>query len=81
LFAELDEYIHESAAVRHMIEVTMNYRSNYYARRIAGLLREAAEPTTFFVTVGASHIIRTSNYQYNIVNFLEEMGFEVEALF
>ena len=81
LFAELDEAIHESASVRHMIEMTMNYRSNYYARRIAGLLRETAEPTTFFVTVGASHIIRTSPYQYNIVNFLEDMGFDVEALF
>jgi len=81
LFAEMDEYIHESAAMRHMIEMMMNYRSNYYARRIAELLRETDEPTTFFVTVGASHIIRTSEYQFNIVNFLEDMGFEVEALF
>ena len=81
LFRELDELIHESAIVRHRVEMIMNYRSNYYARRIAGLLQETAESTTFFVTVGASHIIRTSNYQYNIINFLEEMGFNVEALF
>jgi len=81
IFRELDDMIYESATVRHMVEMLFNYRSNYYAKRIAELLQETAEPTTFFVTVGVSHIIRTSDYQYNIINFLEEMGFDVETLF
>jgi uncharacterized protein YbaP (TraB family) len=43
----------------YMREYVMNWRSTYYANVIAGLLRETEEPTTFFIVVGLSHIVRS----------------------
>lgn len=45
--------------IAYMREYVMNWRSTYYANEIARLLQETEEPTTFFVAVGLSHIIRS----------------------
>ena len=49
---------HDSIFIDYTREVVLNWRSTYYAEEIARLLRETEEPTTFFVAVGLSHIIR-----------------------
>jgi len=51
------------------------YRTSIYANEILRLLRETEEPTTFFVTVGAAHII----YGY-IFRTLEANGIEIVEL-
>jgi len=45
--------------VTYMREIVSNWRSTYYANEIMRLLLETAEPTTFFVAVGLSHINRS----------------------
>lgn len=64
----------ENAFARYMTEVLMNFRSTYYAHRIAELLTETDEPTTFFVAVGLSHVVRSGDYLTNIVEQLELFG-------
>ena len=64
-------------------ETLMNFRSTYYAERIAELLRETEEPTTFFVAVGLSHVMRAMNGLEgwtDIVQQLELQGFTAEPL-
>ena len=72
----------DSAFIAYQIERLYNWRSTYYANEIARLLQETEEPTTFFVAVGISHIVRSigSEEFTDIVQQLELMGFEVEAL-
>jgi len=67
----------------YMREIVMNYRSTYYANVIAGLLRETEEPTTFFVAVGLSHVIRARGGEEftDIVEQLELLGFEAVPLY
>jgi len=67
------EYM-ENTFSRYMVEVLMNFRSTYYANSIASLLRDTEEPTTFFVAVGISHVIREGEYLTNIVEQLELLG-------
>ena len=69
--------------VTYMRETLFNWRSTYYADRIAELLRETEEPTTFFVAVGLSHIIRSWGGEEftDIVQQLRLQGFDVVAIF
>jgi len=73
----------ESVSEKHMREMLLNWRSTYYANRIAELLQETEEPTTFFVAVGLSHIIRSgAGYGFtDIIEQLRLLGFEVVPLF
>ena len=68
--------------VTYTREVTSNWRSTYYANEIARLLRETEDPTTFFVAVGLSHIIRHKAGEgfTDIVQQLELDGFTVVPL-
>ena len=61
----------------YMREIVMNWRSTYYANEIIRLLQETEEPTTFFVAVGLSHIIRAGAGEEftDIVEQLELQGF------
>ncbi|MCL2204803.1 MAG: TraB/GumN family protein [Defluviitaleaceae bacterium] len=49
----------EDILIKYHRDMLYNFRSTYYANEILRLLRETQEPTTFFVTVGVSHIIRS----------------------
>lgn len=49
----------DRADLIYMREMVSNWRSTYYATEIARLLQETEEPTTFFVAVGLSHVIRS----------------------
>jgi len=71
----------ESAYGRYMVDVLMNFRSTYYANEIAYLLQNTDEPTTFFVTVGLSHIIREGEHFTNIVEQLDLLGIEAVPIF
>lgn len=71
----------ENEFMRYMVEVLMNFRSTYYAERIAELLRDTEEPTTFFVAVGISHVIRTGDHLTNIVEQLALLGITAEPIF
>lgn len=73
----------ESPVAIYMRETLLNWRSTYYANRIAGLLRETEEPTTFFVAVGLSHIIRSWGGEEftDIVEQLRLQGFDVVPIF
>jgi len=71
----------ENEFTRYMIEVLMNFRSTYYAERIAELLQDTDEPTTFFVAVGISHVIREGEHLTNIVEQLELRGITAEPIF
>ena len=73
----------ESVSDAHFREMLGNWRSTYYANRIAELLQETEEPTTFFVAVGISHVIRSGAGAgfTDIVYQLRLLGFEVEPLF
>ena len=66
----------------YMREYVMNWRSTYYAIEIARLLQETEEPTTFFVVVGVSHIIRSMAGEEftDIVEQLELLGFDAVPL-
>jgi len=70
----------ENEFTRYMVEVLMNFRSTYYAERIAELLRDTGEPTTFFVAVGISHVIREGDHLTNIVEQLELRGITAEPI-
>ncbi|MCL2560354.1 MAG: TraB/GumN family protein [Turicibacter sp.] len=78
---QVDAETWENPYGRYMVEVLMNFRSTYYAERIAGLLRDTNEPTTFFVTVGLSHIIREGDHLTNIVEQLDLLGIEAVPIF
>ena len=73
----------ENVSQRYAREMVFNWRSTYYANRIAEMLQETEEPTTFFVAVGISHIIRSMAGEdfTDIVEQLRLMGFEVVPLF
>ena len=64
-------------------DIIANWRSTYYANEIARLLRETEEPTTFFVAVGLSHIIRSWGGEgfTDIVQQLQLLEFEVVPIF
>jgi len=70
----------ENAFTRYTVEVLLNFRSTYYANAIANLLRTTDEPTTFFVAVGLSHVIRQGEYLTNIVEQLELLGITAEPI-
>ena len=63
----------ERLDITYMREKLANYRSTYYARQIAELLRETAEPTTFFVAVGISHIVRARNGVEGVTDIVEQL--------
>ena len=65
------------ALARYWHYTVGNYRSAFFARQIAALLRETEEPTVFFVTVGIAHLTR----EVNVFYMLREMGFEVVGLY
>ena len=73
---------HEPLWVAYMREYVMNWRSTYYAHEIARLLQETQEPTTFFIVVGLSHIIRSmSGAEFtDIVEQLALLGIEAEPM-
>lgn len=71
---EITDEALENEFTRYMVEVLMNFRSTYYAERIAGLLQDTDEPTTFFVAVGISHVIREGDHLTNIVEQLDLCG-------
>ncbi|MCL2193595.1 MAG: TraB/GumN family protein [Treponema sp.] len=60
----------------HFHHTNFHVRCHIFADEIARLLRETGEPTTFFVTVGAAHIIG-GNFG-KVLTLLEDMGFNVE---
>ena len=72
----------ECIVATYMREKVMNWRSTYYANEIARLLQETEEPTTFFVAVGLSHIIRSWGGEEftDIVQQLRQQGFTVVPL-
>lgn len=67
----------------YFIAYVNNWRSTYYAHRIMDLLRDTDEPTTFFVAVGLSHVIRSWSGEgfTDIVAQMRLAGFTVEPLF
>lgn len=78
-FANVDDDIF----LKHQRDKLHNFRSTYYAYGILSLLRETEEPTTFFVTVGAYHIIRSMAGEEftDIVEQLALRGVEAVPLF
>ena len=69
----------------HTRDVVNFARSIQFGEAIENLLRETEDPTTFFVTVGVAHVVRggtgiNDDGITNVINFLENAGFEVEAL-
>jgi len=81
-FFDDDGVLIESLYLDYFIEMTMNWRSIYYANEIARLLQETEEPTTFFVVVGLTHVIRSSIGEgfTDIVEQLELLGFDTVRL-
>ena len=67
-----------SPFVEHTTNINFNVRCHIFADEIARLLQETAEPTTFFVTVGIAHIL--GGELGTVLDLLEGMGFDVEAL-
>jgi len=67
----------------YMNEIVMNWRSTYYANEIMRLLRDTEEPTTFFVAVGLSHVIRSQAHHSltDIIQQLQFAGLTPEPLF
>ena len=63
----------ERPDITYFRETLANYRSTYYARQIADLLRETEEPTTFFVAVGISHIVRARNGVEEVTDIIEQL--------
>jgi len=72
-----------SLVIDYTREILMNYRSTYYANVIASFLRETEEPTTLFVVVGLSHVIRSGAGEgfTDIIEQLTLAGFEAVPLF
>lgn len=64
-----EEYFHH---------VNFHTRCHIFADEIARLLRETAEPTTFFVTIGVAHIIGGDFGK--VLTLLEGQGFDVVPL-
>jgi len=62
----------------HFHHTNFHVRCHIFADEIARLLRETEEPTTFFVTVGAAHIIGGDFGK--VLTLLEGMGFDVVPL-
>ena len=62
----------------HFHHTNFHVRCHIFADEIARLLRETEEPTTFFVTVGAAHIIGGDFGK--VLTLLEDMGFSVVPL-
>ena len=60
-------------ATNYMRETLINFRSTYYAQRIAELLRETEEPTTFFVAVGISHVVRARGGVEGLTDIVEQL--------
>jgi len=71
-FADIDE---DRPDLLHLRDMLVNFRSTYYAYRIADLLRETEEPTTFFVAVGISHVIRAMDGSEGLTDIVEQLGF------
>ena len=71
-FRDIDEDRHD---LIHMREMLINFRSTYYANRIADLLRDTEEPTTFFIAVGISHVVRAMGGSEGLTDIVEQLGF------
>ena len=56
-------------------DIVMNWRSTYYANEIIRLLQQTEEPTTFFVAVGLSHIIRAGAGD-EFTDIVEQLGLQ-----
>ncbi|MCL2198568.1 MAG: TraB/GumN family protein [Defluviitaleaceae bacterium] len=59
MLAPLLVYAQEDIFIAYQRDILYNFRSTYYAEGILSLLQETEQPTTFFVTVGISHIMRS----------------------
>jgi len=70
---EAEEAADNGLWIAYMRETVMNWRSIYYADEIARLLQETEEPTTFFVVVGVSHIIRSLAGE-EFTDIVEQLG-------
>ena len=68
----------ENAFTEHFHYVMLNYRCHIYAEGIADLLRNTEEPTTFFFTFGAAHIIGQGGGM--VLELLYDMGFTIDPL-
>jgi uncharacterized protein YbaP (TraB family) len=63
----------------YFMEYAATFRSTHFAYEIVRLLREAEEPTTFFVAVGLAHVIMSGAGEgfTDIIQQLELAGFNV----
>ena len=78
-------YTAQTPAQIHNRDVVNFARSIRFGQAVEQLLHETQQPTTFFVTVGISHVIRGGRGLQddgitNVIRFLEHAGFEVEVL-
>jgi len=69
--------------VSFMRDVIGNWRSTNFAEEITRLLQETEEPTTFFIAIGLSHVIRSriGTGFTDVVEQLELVGFTVTPLY
>lgn len=67
--------IEYNAHAQHIFDVIMTERSKQFGHKIARLLIETQEPTTFFITIGMNHV---SGYT---LETLVDMGFDVVGLY
>ena len=79
-------YTAETPHQIHTRDIINFTRSIQFGQAVAQLLQETADPTTFFVTVGISHVIRgglglDDDGITNVIAYLQHAGFEVEALY
>ena len=70
----------------HTSNVINFARSIRFAQSIERLLQETTEPTTFFITVGISHVVRggtgiDNDGITNVIEYLKNSGFNTEALY
>ena len=71
-FADADE---DRPDLLYMREMLINFRSTYYANGIADLLRNTEDPTTFFIAVGISHVVRAMGGTEGLTDIVEQLGF------
>jgi len=77
LLAILEAEYTDNPYSQHMHHI-FHKRCRIFAEEIARLLRETQEPTTFFVAIGAAHIV--GGNQGQVLYILEDMGFDVVSM-